>query len=105
MCDLGLSDDAWSGSEMRPRRAMNEERMANIHVAGAASCPCARALKGRGRQQCRHVPGEHTWGAEWREHARDIEVRSYQDLRWCVRRADVREEEQRQESAVATVHV
>src|SRR6267378_2159287 len=32
-------------------------------------------------------------------------MRSYQDLRWCIRIADVREQEQRQESTAPTLHV
>src|SRR5207249_11807460 len=43
--DPGLGDHAWSGAEMWPRRAMNQEWVAQIHVAGAASCTCPGAFE------------------------------------------------------------
>jgi len=39
MPDLGLGNHAWSGPEMRPRRSVDEKRMADVHVTGAAGWP------------------------------------------------------------------
>ena len=105
MDDLGLGDHAWSGTEMWPRRAMNEEWVANIHVTGATNCTRTGALERRSRQVSNHVAEEHTPLAKRREHARYIEVRSYKELRRCIHIADIREQEQRQEPAAATVHI
>lgn len=90
---------------MRPRRAMNEEWMADIHVTGSASCSSTRALEGRSGESFGHVAEEHTLGAKWGEYAGNVEMRPYQDLRRRIRIADVREQEQRQEPAASAVHV
>src|SRR5438445_2984782 len=90
---------------MRPRGAMNEEWMADIHITGSASGADTRALEGRSREISGHVAEEHTPGAKWCEHAGNVEMRSHHDLRRCIRVADVREQEQRQESTTSTVHV
>src|SRR5438445_954757 len=103
--DRGLGDHARSGTEMRPRGAMNEEWMADIYITGSASCADTRALEGRSRQISGHVAEEHTPGAKWCEDTGNIEMRSHQDLRGRIRVSDVRAQEQRQESPAATVHV
>src|SRR5215472_7714339 len=45
--DLGLSQDAWRGTTMRPRRAMDEEGVTDIHVTGAPRSMGAGALECR----------------------------------------------------------
>jgi hypothetical protein len=79
--------------------------MADIHVTGSASCADTRALEGRSREISGHVAEEHTPGAKWCEYAGNIEMRPHQDLGRCICVADVREQEQRQESTTSTVHV
>src|SRR5438093_4421871 len=99
----GLCEHSRSRPKMRPRRAMNEERMTYIHIPGAPGCSSSRSAERGGRQL--DVAVEHASLAEWCKHARHIEVRSHENFRWCVLIAHVREQEQHQESATAALHV
>src|SRR5438874_10835416 len=56
--DCGLSEHSWSRPTMRPRRPMDEERMAYVHVSGATSCVGAHASErsGGGRAGVVAVP-------------------------------------------------
>src|SRR5882724_11355917 len=44
--DCGLGEHSWSRRTMRPRRSMDEERMAYVDVSGATSCVGAHASEG-----------------------------------------------------------
>jgi hypothetical protein len=103
--DFGLSQHAWACATMWPCCAMDEEGVADIHVAGAACRMGTRALEGRRRQISDHVAKEHSSFAKGREQARDVEVRADEELCRGVLWTDIREQEQRKEPAVATVHV
>jgi hypothetical protein len=52
-----------------------------------------------------HVPEKHPSFAEGREHGRDVEVRADEKLRWGLLCTNIREQEQRQEPTMATVHI
>jgi hypothetical protein len=59
---------------MRPRRAVNEERMAEEDVAGAAGGPRARPLKRPRREALGDVAEEDTAIAEGRQDRRHVEM-------------------------------
>ena len=99
----GLCEHSRSRPKMRPRRAMNEERMTYIHIPAEPGCSSSRSEERGGRQL--DVAVEHASLAEWCKHAWHIEVRSHENFRWCVLIAHVREQEQHQESATAALHV
>jgi hypothetical protein len=84
---------------------VDEEGMADVHVASAACCPDARALERRVGQMSGDVTEEYAGLAIRRENARDIEVRSHDQFRRGVDIFDIREQKQRQEAAMAAVQV
>jgi hypothetical protein len=84
---------------------MDEERMAHVHVPRATGGAGTRALERGGGQSGGDVPEEDAAVAEFLEDTGDVEVRPDEDLGGRVRLTDIREEEQRQESALATTHV
>jgi hypothetical protein len=52
-----------------------------------------------------HVPEKHPSLAKGREHARDVQVRADEDLRWGILQTDICEQEQCQKPSMATVDV
>src|SRR5262249_4235700 len=105
MRNLRLGEYTRAGTPMRPRGAVDEKGMTDIHAAGTARGIRPWALERRPRQGAKHVAKEHPTLAKGRQHAWDVEVRAHQDLRRGVLRADIREQEQCQKATAATVHI
>ena len=93
VCDLRLRNNTWPDTTMRPCRTVHDEGMADVHVTRVTGCTCARALERRRRDLCRRVAKKHTGLAIRRENARDIQMRSHDDLGRRVIVTDIREEE------------
>src|SRR5262245_39335498 len=102
--DLRLRNHTWTNSTMRPCRTMDEEGVTNVHVTCMTGRVFTRALKCRSRKPIRCVGEIRATLAIRCENAWDIQMRSGDDLSGRVIVVDVREEEQCQEAAVATVH-
>src|SRR5262249_4451995 len=100
-----LGQQAWARATMRPCRAVDEKGMADIHVTGVSCGMGAQALERRRRQGFDYIAEEHTSLAKRCEYARDVEVRTDEWFCRGVLWTDIREQEQRQEPAMATVHV
>src|SRR5215831_1740554 len=105
MRNLRLGEYPRADTPMRPRRAVDEKGMTDIHIPGTARGIRPWALERRPWQVTEHVAKEHPTLAKARQHARDVEVRAHQDLRRGVLRADIREQEQCQKAPAATVHI
>src|SRR4051812_4448689 len=76
--DLGLGDDTWPGTAVWPSRAVNEERVTQIHVAGFAGRRRARPLESAFRETLRRRAEERSRVAIRRQHARNIEMRAHE---------------------------
>src|SRR5437879_5106861 len=82
--DCGLGEHSWSRPTMRPRRPMDEERMAYVHVSGATRCVGAHASERRGGELAGDVTVPDATLTKRCEDAGDVQVRSHENFGGCV---------------------
>ena len=99
----GLGKHSRSRPKMRPCRAMDEEGVADVHVASATGSTDAWPSEGGGIEL--HIAVKHTTLAERCEETRHIQVRSDENFRGRVPIANVREQKQRQQCTAAALYV
>lgn len=90
--DLRLCENSWRRTAMRPRGAMDQERMAEENVAGFTRREKSRAIESRWWKPGDHVTKEDASVAIRRENWRDLQVRANQYLSRGIRFPDISEQ-------------